>query len=339
MKVIELVSNHQVKTTEKDIPVIGEKDVLIKTEYTGICGSDIHAFNGMHPFRKPPVVLGHEVSGIVHEVGREVTTCKKGDRVTVLPAISCGSCEPCRDGKENICINKTVPGTNSWIGTFSEYFLTHESTVFILHPNISLKSGVLAEPLAVSVHAAEIGNVTKDSKVLVLGAGTIGLFTGIATSYRNAKELIITDVFEANLYQAKKICACKTFNVGKPDVRNSLIQEYDKHFDVVFVCNNSKESLNDAIKMTKGGGRIVVIGMFTTPPEVNILELTLREIQIVGSQIYTKRDFNETLSLLRSNIVDVDTIVSHVFSPDEAQEAFNLIINRTEPIVKVVFKY
>jgi L-iditol 2-dehydrogenase len=339
VKAIELVAKGRVQTTEKVPPKIGRNDILIKTAYTGICGSDIHAFNGMHPFRKPPVVLGHEISGIVHEVGSDVVTCKKGDRVTVLPAVPCGTCEACREGKENICTNKAVPGTNSWLGTFSEYFLTDQSTVFVLESNVSLKSGVLAEPLAVSVHASEIANVTRSSKVLVLGAGTIGLFTGIAAAYRHAKELVFTDVMDSNLARAEQICRCKTYNVGKPEIRETLNLEFEKYFDVVFVCNNSKDSLNDAIKMTKGGGTVVVIGMYTTPPEVNILEVTLHEIRIIGSQIYTKRDFNETLSLLGSNIVDVNNIISHVFSPDDAQKAFDLINNRSEPIVKVVFKY
>lgn len=339
MKTVELTNDKVVCIIEKEIPKVGRNDVLIKTKYAGICGSDIHAFLGLHPFRKPPVVLGHEISGTVSEIGLDVLNCEVGDRVTVLPSVSCGVCELCKQGKDNICLNKRVPGTKNWLGTFADYFVCPASNVFLLDDRISMKEGVLVEPLAVSVHANQIGEVKKGSKVLVLGAGTIGLFTGIAATYREVDELVFTDVFDSNLEIAAKFLCAKTFNVKDPNELNKMFENYTKYFDVVFVCNNAKDSINNAITMTKNGGSVVVIGMYITPPLVDVLEITLRELKLLGSQIYTARDYEETLDILLSKKMPIENVVTQIYKPEKAQEAFDQIIKREKPIIKVALDF
>jgi len=132
MKAAVLTEIHKVEIKDVEKPEIKDNEVLIKVKSTGICGSDLHAYRGHHPFRKPPVILGHEVSGVVEEIGDVVNNIKNGDRVTVEPQLGCGECEYCLTGKYNLCIDRRAPGIGNWHGSFAEYFVAPEGTVYKL---------------------------------------------------------------------------------------------------------------------------------------------------------------------------------------------------------------
>ncbi len=153
MKAAILEDKYKIMTRKVSDLRTGSDQILIETEFAGVCGSDIHAFKGLHPFRKPPVILGHELSGTVMEMGKEVKGFRAGDRVTVMPLIACGECVQCKRGRQNICLNKKVPGIEGWLGTFSEYFLSKPPITYKLGEGTSFETGVLAEPLAVGIHS------------------------------------------------------------------------------------------------------------------------------------------------------------------------------------------
>ena len=166
------------KTTIKDIPkpVLNDNEVLVKTEYLGICGSDMHVFEGNHAFRKPPVILGHEMSGIVVEIGTGVTKINVGDRVTALPSTYCNECEHCKSGNTQQCLNRKVPGTPNWIGSFVEFFNVHEDLLFRLPETLDIRIGVLAEPLSVTVRALSKIQPKDRENLLLLGTVSKGVF-------------------------------------------------------------------------------------------------------------------------------------------------------------------
>jgi len=193
-------------------PAVGRGEVLIRVAYAGVCGSDLHAFLGTHPFRKPPVVLGHELSGTVAEVGEGVEGLAVGDLVTVLPAVSCGQCRACVAGRTNICENRVVPGVQGWLGAFAEYFAAPATVTYPLGRHTTLVQGALAEPLAVAAHAVERGGVGAGSDVLILGGGTIGLLIGYAAQRAGARSVAITDLYDYNLTVASALGIAHTYN-------------------------------------------------------------------------------------------------------------------------------
>lgn len=175
MKVTILSNVYKINVIEIEKPKIKENEVLIRVKSSGICGSDLHAYRGHHPFRKPPVILGHEVSGVVEELGKAVDNIKVGDRVTVEPQLGCGECVYCLEGKYNLCINRRAPGIGSWMGSFSEYFVPPYKVVYKLPDTVNYDRGALIEPLAVGVHAVRNANIQLGDTIAILGAGTIGL--------------------------------------------------------------------------------------------------------------------------------------------------------------------
>ena len=157
-------------------PVITQPGwVKIRVRVCGICGSEVHAYHGLHPFRIPPVVSGHEFSGDVVEVGEGVTRCKVGDRVTAEPQYGCGECWYCKNGLYNVCTSKRVLGSNGWSGPMGEYVVVPENTVVRLADSVSYEEGALIEPVANGMYAVRKAGITKDTTICIIGCGPIGL--------------------------------------------------------------------------------------------------------------------------------------------------------------------
>lgn len=202
MKAIYAEHPFEIGFRDIDIPDIKDNEVLIKTAYAGICASDIHAYRGQHAFRIPPVMLGHEISGIIDEVGKNVTKFKIGDHVTVMPEIGCRKCPACKTGKVNLCTSKILPGTGQWNGTFAEYFAAPEQVVFNLK-DVPLDIGSITEPLAVANHA--VSRIPKDHNhdLIILGSGAIALMIATIAPYYGFTRIMTTDIDDRNLKLAE----------------------------------------------------------------------------------------------------------------------------------------
>jgi len=266
MKVAILEDKYRIAVREMSDLRPGPDDLLIETRYAGICGSDLHAFKGLHPFRKPPVILGHELSGTVVDIGKEVRGFRPGERVTVMPLLACKKCQHCQMGDENICLNKRVPGIEGWLGSFAQYFLSKPSITYKLGENTGLDLGALAEPLAVGIHSVfQRGSVEAGSRVLVLGAGTIGILTALAAKMAGAKEIVVTDLFDFNLRVTRELCGAQSYNAKTEGLEEIILKDFPQKFDVTFLCSGAPKTVTQAFLLTRRGGRIVVTGLFLTP--------------------------------------------------------------------------
>lgn len=329
-------ANH-VTIAEAPIPEIGPGDVLLKTKYAGVCGSDLHAYKGLHPFRKPPVVLGHEISGVIEKVGPGVTDFAVGDEVTVMPVLGCGECELCRQGLVNICYNKTVPGSSGWLGAFVEHFRAPASVTYKLD-GLALDAAALAEPLAVAVRAVKRGGVKDGSRVLILGGGTIGILTVAVARAYGAKAVAITDVFDFNLAMARDDFGADAYNALDKDLEKKLLAKYPDKFDVVILCASVEPTVHQSVRLVRRGGTIVVTGMYLEPISFNFIDITLGEIDMAGSQIYTHADFREALRLLKENKYPFMKIITHRMPLDQADAALQLLATHSEPAVKILLE-
>jgi L-iditol 2-dehydrogenase len=339
VKAAVLVETGKIDIHEVDRQALGPDDLLIKTARAGVCGSDLHAFRGKHPFRKPPVILGHELAGTVVECGDNVKDFSPGDRVTVMPLLPCGACHLCRMGRSNLCLHRRVPGVGEWRGAFAEYSLVKASITFKLGETTPFETGVLAEPLAVGIHGAfRQGRVQRGDRVIVLGAGPIGILTAMAARAAGAGEIVMTDLLDFNLALAQELSGAIPYNSRDPVWETAVARAHPDKFDVAFLCSGAPITVRQAFACTRRGGRIIVTGMFLEPVALDLTAVNLNELELIGSVVYDGNDFRQAVEWINGARFDFRKLVTHTFPLEKAQDALTLLAGRREDAVKILLE-
>jgi L-iditol 2-dehydrogenase len=340
MKAVYVQDAYQVIVKEVEIPMLATNEVLIKVKVAGICGSDLHTYKGLHPFRKPPVIIGHEISGEVVKIGEAVTKLQVGDRVTVEPQTGCGTCEYCLTGNVNYCDNRGAPGIGNWYGAMAEYFATPEQTVFKLPDGMDYEQGVLVEPFAVGVHAVRKAGIGVGDKVAILGAGPIGLLAMAASKAAGATTLLVTDVMDYALDSAIKMGATHTLNImNKKEWMEEAKTLVGGSFDKVLVAAGVPGIIDQALALLRKGGRIVTIAMFHGEQSFNIHNLQNQEKEIVGCMTYTREDTITAIDLIAAGAVNESVIITHRLSPEQAAEGFRIVDKKEDSSLKVLVTF
>jgi L-iditol 2-dehydrogenase len=341
MKAAVIEKPFSVVLKEVDSPIIRKVDeVKIKVFVTGICGSEIHAYHGTHPFRIPPVISGHELAGVVTEIGNGVKNIAVGDRVTVEPHYGCGVCRPCRVGDYNICKEKKVLGTQEWTGSFGEYIVVPEKTVVKLPDNVSFEQGALIEPIAVGIHAVRKAEVGIGDVVAILGAGPIGLGLLLAAQNPGATKIFISDALDYNLEVAKKMGATHTINSLKNDVVEIILKETTGvGADKVFVAVGVESVFNDAFKIVSRGGKVSEVAIFAKSPLTEISYVQNKEIDIQGSNMYNRYDFEIAAEAIAANMFDTNLLISKVLPIDDVKNAMEIVDKKKENIIKLLLRF
>lgn len=316
-----------------------ENEVRLKIAYCGICGSDVHAYFGEHPFIPIPAYPGHECSGIIEKVGSKVSNLKVGQKVTFLPQVTCGKCYNCRNGRYNICEELKVIGAQTE-GAMAELFNVDSKLIIPLPDNFDLKDASLIEPLSVAVHAVKrAGNILGEN-VVILGAGTIGLLLLQVAKVAGAKNVLITDIYDSRLNLAKELGAEFTVNTRKQNLTREYINSIfgERGVGVVFEAVGIEATIRQAIEIVRKGGEIIVVGVFGKETTVKMSLVQDREINIKGSLMYLKEDFEDSVNLIERGKVNVSKLITHVFNLEEAEEAFKVASKEKERAIKVLIK-
>lgn len=320
---------------EKDIPQIKENEVLIQVVTAGICGSEVHAFVGAHPFRTPPSILGHEIIGNVVEIGDHVRNLSVGDMVTVEPHIGCGHCKLCLEGCYNLCKEKVVLGTQKWDGGFAEYLAAPEQAIYKIPKSIPKHLAVLTEPLAVGVHAVNVADVKEGDKVAILGSGPIGLLTAVVAHYKGAETICLTDAVDSNLEIGKKLCATDGVNIKK-----QLLQEYVAEnigeVDHVFLTFGHRSVIDDAFNIIRRKGKIISIALFEEKVPIDLNKVMISEVQLLGSSMYVKEDFNTAINIISSQKYNLESLITHHFPFERINEAMEMALTKSGSPIKIV---
>ena len=310
-----------------------DDEVLIRVKSAGLCGSDMHIFQGRHLFRIPPVMPGHELAGEIAAAGKEVGRFREGDRVTVLPSINCGICPACVSGNTNLCGSAAVPGTNDWSGAFVQYITAPERIVYAIKPKTPYENAVLAEPLAVAVHI--VRRLNKGKRMIILGCGTIGLLVLKVALHNGFEEVYCTDICDFNLKTAIKMGAAAAWNAEIEDVAANTDRVTGSSGMDSVIITASAELLNMGLTLAADRGDVVMVAMTTKPVPIDLSLPYRKELRFTGTKIYTAEDFTEALGYIEGG-VDFSPVVTHLLPMSEAQRAFDISLNKTEDVIKIL---
>lgn len=337
-----LVTPGTMKIQVAPMPEPKDDEVLLKVEYVGICGSDIHGFES-GPFIPPKdpnqkIGLGHECGGTVVGVGSKVKKIKVGDRVNIEPGVPCGKCKFCLSGHYNICPDVDFLATQpNYRGALTNYITHPESLTYKLPDNMDTMEGALVEPAAVGMHAAMEADVKPGKKIVILGAGCIGLMTLQACRVMGATEIVVVDMIEKRLDMAAKLGAMETINGGKEDtVARAKEILGDLGADIVFETAGARATAAQTTKLVMRGGRIMIVGTVPGDTPVNFLSIN-REVKIQTVFRYAN-NYPMTIEAISSGRFDVKSMVTDIYDYKDVQRAFEESLSRKSEIIKGVIK-
>jgi L-iditol 2-dehydrogenase len=332
-----LVAPREILVEDIPEPTPGQGDVRLQVEACGVCGSDIHAYHGTHPFMPPPLQPGHEFSGVVDALGEGVSDWQVGQRVVVEPSVNCERCQHCVAGRYHLCDALTVIGCAA-DGAMAEYVVVPARKLIALPDKLTFEQGALLEPLAVGVHALERVDVGADSRLVILGSGTIGLMTLFVARSRGVREITMTDIEDEKLAVARELGAQHTVNVSRVGLADFCRSTFGSKmvFDVAAECVGTEGTVRGGLPVLKRGGKMLIVGVFPADVRVEIGLLQDREIDLLGSLMYQKRDFRAAMDLVVSGDAPVHRLISSRHTLDELPLAMEAIDVRPECNLKTM---
>ncbi|WP_285727591.1 zinc-dependent alcohol dehydrogenase [Psychromicrobium xiongbiense] len=302
-------------------PVAGEGEVLVRSTVVGICGSDMHAAHGRHPFMSLPFRPGHEVVGVIEAVGPEVDSSLLGQRIVVEPNLPCGHCEQCQEGRYNICSTLEVFGCQT-PGGMADVFTIAADRVVPLPDDLEDQWAALIEPFSTPMHAVRRAGDLRGRRVVVIGAGPIGLFTMIAALHAGAERVVVADLLESKRERAVRLGACGAFDPTADDAAQQARAALGGDAHVVFDCVSRESTVHLAIEVLSKGGSLMTIGV---PAGRTVVDLDLvqdRELQILGNLMFVRSDVLASIELLSTKPFPFEELVTGTFSLADAALAF-----------------
>lgn len=290
----------------------------------GICGSDVGIYHGTNAAATYPRIIGHENVGIVEEIGEGVTRVKVGDRVIIDQVTACGHCYACRKGRPNVCGNLKVRGVHI-DGGYREYMAVPDRDCYLVPEILSDEEAVMIEPTTIAVQCCSRAQLESEDTVMIIGSGALGSSILRIVKLYNPKAIIVTDIDDAKLEEAKKNGATYTINSLKEDVptkAHELTDGYGPTVTIDAAC--VKGSLLTALQATGNAGRVITMGFSVAPTEVNQFVITSKELDVRGSRLQNRK-FQDVIDLVNEGKVDLRGSISHTWNFEDAQAAFDFV--------------
>lgn len=311
----------------------------------GICGSDVHYWThgAIGDFIvRAPMVLGHEAAGVVVKLGANVKNLQVGDKVAIEPGVPCRICNYCKTGVYNLCSEMQFCATPPVHGNLSRFYVHAADFCYKLPANMSLEEGALMEPLAVGVHACRRAGVSLGKKVLICGAGPIGLVNVLTAKAMGASDIVVTDVVEKRLEVAKSIGATQVYKVGGKKSAEIMAAEVEALLgghkpDICIECSGIESSIRFGIFSTKSGGLLVLVGLGNPEVTLPIVNASVREVDIRGIFRYANC-YPTAIAMVASGAVDVKPLITHRFNLEETLKAFETAKTGAGGAIKVIIK-
>lgn len=325
-----------IEFNEVQVPEVKENQILVKIMKIGVCGSDIHVYNGEHPFTSYPVTQGHEVSGEISELGLGVKGFRIGQKVTIQPQVVCGECYPCRHGKYNLCEELKVMGFQT-TGVASHYFAVDAEKVTLLPDNMNFDEGAMIEPLAVAVHAVKKAGDVSGLKIVVLGGGPIGNLVAQVAKGMGATSVMVTDISDLRLEKSKECGVEHCINTKNIDLGEAITNAFgsDKA-DIIYDCAGNNITMGQAIKYARKGSTIILVAVFAGMATVDLAVANDHELDIKSTMMYRNEDYIDAIELVNKDKVQLMPLVSKHFAFKDYLEAYKFIESNRETTMKVI---
>lgn len=339
MKAVQIVKPNDLRIIEMEKPTIDEhNNVLVKMTAAGICGSDVGIYHGTNAAATYPRIIGHEMVGVVVEVGPTAQKVKVGDRVIIDQVVPCGHCYACRKGRPNVCGNLQVRGVHI-DGGYREYMAVPDTDCYLVPDCLTDTEAVMIEPTTIAVQCCSRAQLESEDTVLIIGSGALGSSILRIVKQFHPQKIIVSDIDDAKLEEALKNGATDVINSLKEDVParcRELTDGYGVTVSIDAAC--VKTSLLTALNATGSAGRVITMGFSVAPTEVNQFVITSKELDVRGSRLQNRK-FQDVIDLINAGKIDLRGSISHTFPLTEAQKAFDFVDSHDPSIRKIAFTF
>ena len=340
MKALVLKKYHHLEYEDVPGPTYGADDVIIKVKACGICGSDIHGMDGSTGRRIPPIIMGHEASGVIKEVGSNVKNWKAGDRVTIDSTVYPLDDWYTRRGDYNLSDNRQVLGVSCdefrRDGAFAEYLAVPQHILYKIPDTVSFNQAAMVEPVAVAMHAVNLTPVTPGDTVVVVGTGMVGLFVVQIIKQSQCSQIIAVDIEKSHLDRAAKLGADVVLDPDKCDVVNEIFTRTNSRgADIVFEVVGVAPTIQTAIDSVRKGGSVSLIGNISEHVDIPLQSVVTRQIRLQGSCAICG-EYPEVLDLIEQGKINVDDMISATAPLSQGAEWFNRLYNKDPELMKVI---
>ncbi len=339
MKAAVLKNWKELEVLEVEKPSLKPGECLIKVIYGGVCGSDVHIYNGHHATAKVPMVMCHEIAGEIAEINGSGSDLKVGDKVTVEPLLSCGECVACRNGNWHVCSSLKLLGIHV-DGGFAEYVKVNIDKVVKLD-DIPMDIAVLTEPLAVGLHVVRRSELKVGQTALIVGGGPIGLVVALMAKLAGAARIVVSEGNKKRIRLAEEL-GFDTISAFEDDLQDK-VREFTNGdgFDVVYEVTGSKAGVAAALSACKIRGTVVHVGFSSGSYEYNHMPVIFKELKVIGCRVYSMQDFIDTVevekSIIKNNTFDLKKLISDVMTLEEIPKAVEMMTNGVN-LSKIVIK-
>ena len=342
MKAMLLTEYKNLEVTEVDDPTIGDKDLLIEVRACGICGSDIHGYDGSSGRRIPPLVMGHEAAGVVKAVGSDVQDFAVGDHVTFDSTVSCGECYFCRRGDINLCDNRMVLGVSCGEyrrhGAFAELVSVPQHICYKLPDGMPFEHAALIEAVSIAVHAANRTPVTLGDTAVVVGSGMIGLLTIQAIRLAGCSKIIAVDLDQNRLDTALTLGVDHVLKADEVDVPAEVKKlTGGRGADVALEVVGATVTIETAIESVRKGGSITLVGNLAPRVEVPLQAIVTRELSVFGT-CASKGEYPACIDLIASGAIKVEPLITATATLDEGPDWFSRLYAGEPGAMKVILQ-
>jgi L-iditol 2-dehydrogenase len=342
MKALLLSAYKQLDIVDMPVPKPAEDELLIRIKACGICGSDVHGYDGSTGRRLPPIVMGHEAAGIVASVGAAVSTFHPGDRVTFDSTVYCGKCFFCLRGQVNLCDDREVIGVSTpafrRMGAFAEFVTVPARIAYPLPDNMPFPHAAMIEAVSVAVHAVSLTPIALDDTVVVVGAGMIGLLTLQAVRLAGAGRIFVVDVDDTRLELARSLGATNTLNSRSADVTPRIIEQtMGRGADAALECVGSTIPVKLALDSVRKGGTVTLVGNIAPTIELGLQSTVTRQIRLQGS-CASSGEYPACISMIARGVIHVEPLISAVAPLEDGPSWFHRLYEREPGLLKVVLE-
>lgn len=328
MKSVKFHGIHDVRYEAAEVPACARDEVLIKVEYAGVCGSDMHIYNKGMFVESVPEIMGHEFAGYIVETGEDVRDFAAGDKVVGNPMVTCGSCAGCMNGLPNTCSSLAFIG-EVCPGCFAEYITMKEEKLIKLGGNADMKQAALTEPLAVALNICETAQLDENDEIAVMGAGPIGLLTVLAAKkLYNVSSVTVTGRSELRMKLAKELGA---------DITVRQLPN-DSLYTKIIEAAGKEATLKQAIEHTAPCGSLYIVSIFEDDFAVDINAVVASQLRLVGCNAYEKRHLQQAADILSEGRLDVTPLITGVFPLEDCAEVFEALNEKDKKHAKILFK-